>query len=98
MRLRLTESNHKLAEIILRGVVNIISKLAMVFVRVCLLHSSQVCFVPVYTNQSTYEQLIADLFFFVMRGDVADSMVQQHGIADRLIDAAVQDVSRDFSL
>lgn len=94
----LTKLAHELHEIASSCLLKILLKLLLVFLIVLPLHSFQMHLVPMQSNQSRNEQLVAYVIVFVLVCDVLNSVVQEKSIASRLIYDAVEDVCNDLAL
>ena len=93
-RARNTQRGTKLAPLPARGIPHAVLQVPAILLTEGTLNQRHVRRVPVVADEPADEQLAAQLV--AARG--RQRVVQQHGVADRLVDDAVEDVREDFTL
>jgi hypothetical protein len=80
---------HKLPQIPLRSIFQVLFQRPLVLLAVSPLHANQQPTVPVQSHEARDEVVVADVF---------DRVVQQQGVAGRAVDDAVENVGYYFAL
>jgi hypothetical protein len=89
---------HKLPQIPLRRILQVVFQRALVFLLIRPLHAHQQAAVPVQTHEAGDQKLVAQLVGLVAVGDVFDRVVQEQGVTGGPVDDAVEDVRYYFTL